>query len=101
MPISTPVLPKIQTTVIAAGVAANTVIKATPGTFYGIIVTTTAAGTPGVFDNATTNSGTPVGQLAASAALGQYTTVAGGVPCVNGITVAGAAINPAMTILWS
>lgn len=91
----------IKTTVIAAGTATNTVIKASPGIFFGIITTTSAAGTPTVFDNATTNSGTPVGQLGASVTVGVYDNSAAGVPCVNGITVAGSASNPAMTILWS
>ncbi|SRR5713226_7382980 len=96
------VLPQvIKTTLIAAGTVANTVVKGAPGTYYGVLLSSVGVGTPGVFDNATTNTGTPVGQLAASAPLGAYPTISGGVPCVNGITVAGGATNPAMTVLWS
>jgi hypothetical protein len=106
MPISTanPLiisLPVVKTTPIAAGTVANTVIKGSPGIFYGILVTSVGAGTPVVFDNATTNSGTPVGALGASAVIGLSGAIPDGVQCLNGITVAGGATNPAMTIYWN
>lgn len=88
-----------QTTFISAGTSGNTVIKASPGTFFGIFASTAAAGGGLVYDNATTNSGTPVG--AAPTAVGFDQGVpAGGVTCVNGITVAGSATNPALTVFW-
>lgn len=88
-----------KTTLIAAGTAANTVIKASAGVFYGVFASTTAAGAGLIYDNASTNSGTPVG-VAPSAIGFDQGVPAIGVNCVNGITVAGSATNPALTIYW-
>src|SRR6266700_577886 len=89
-----------KATAIAAGAAGPTVIKASAGFFYGILVTTVGAGTPQVFDNASTTAGTIVGALSASVAVGDYNAPSGGVGVSSGITVSGGATNPAMTIFW-
>ncbi len=88
-----------KTTQIAAGAAGPTVIKASAGTFFGILTQTSAAGTPAVFDNASTNAGTIVAQVIASS-IGLQDTISDGVQMVNGITVSGGATAPAMTIYW-
>lgn len=88
----------LQTTSIAAGVTTNTVIKATPGRIARILVTTTGTNPLQVFDNATTNSGTIIAALPASPAIGAYDFQ---FPAANGITVAGNAANPAITVSWS
>jgi hypothetical protein len=87
-----------QTTPIAAGTAANTVISATPGgRICSILVTATGTNPLQVFDNASTNAGTIIAALPASPAIGLYTF---GMPAALGITVAGNAANPAVTIGW-
>lgn len=87
-------------TPVAAGTSADTVIKAAPGVFYGVLVTTSAAGTPTVYDNATTHSGTII-SMAPASTIGFTATPSIGVATSNGITVAGSASNPAMTVYWS
>lgn len=91
----------VQATSIPANTVANTVIKNAAGTFYGILVTSVGAGTPQVFDNASTNAGTIIGALVASAPIGPVMGPTMGVKCNNGITVSGGATNPAMTIFWT
>jgi hypothetical protein len=90
-----------QTTPIAAGKSTDTVIKAAPGTFYGIIITSVGVGGPLIYDNASTSSGTIVGSAIVSAPLGFISGPYVGIQCVNGITVKGGATMPGMTILWS
>jgi hypothetical protein len=90
----------VNATPIAAGATTATVVNANPGIFYGILITSVAAGTPHIHDNATVASGTTVGQVAASAPLGISQFISQGVRCVNGITVSGGATNPGMTIYW-
>jgi len=85
------------TTAISAGTAANTVISANPGKLCRILVTTVGTNPLQVFDNASTNSGTIIAALAASAPIGIYDFQ---MPAANGITVAGNAANPAVTIGW-
>lgn len=86
-------------TSIAAGTVADTIIKGKPGRLCRILVTT--AGTAGVsiFDNASGHTGTIIGAIAANAVAG--TMVECQSPAANGITVAGNASNPAMTVIWS
>ncbi len=91
----------VNSTPIAAGALGPTVIKATPGTFYGILVTSVGAGTPQVFDHASAASGTIIGALVASAPIGPVMGPTMGVKCSNGITVSGGATAPAMTIFWN
>lgn len=90
----------VNATAITAGTATATVIKDSPGLFYGFVVTSIGVGAPSVFDNASTTSGTIVGQLPASAVLGPASGPSEGVRCENGITVSGGLTNPGMTILW-
>lgn len=101
-PNTTPWLVKeqaVSTFFIAAGTAGNTVVKGTPGTFYGVFASTVGAGGGLVYDNATTNSGTPVGVAPTAVGFDQGVPAAG-VNCVNGITVAGGATNPALTVFY-
>lgn len=85
---------------IAAGTSTDTVVKASAGTFYGMLVTTSAAGTPTVYDNASAGSGTII-SMAPATTIGFTATPYIGVNCVNGITVKGSASNPAITIYWA
>lgn len=84
-------------TAIAAGVATDTVIKASPGRLCRILVTTAGANALLVYDNATAGSGTVIGALAAAAAAGIYDFQ---MPASAGITVKGNAANPAVTISY-
>jgi hypothetical protein len=85
------------TAVVAASVATNTVIKATPGRLCRVLVTTLAgAAVTNFYDNATTAAGTVIAMIAASAAAGTMVVIE--MPAAAGITVGGAATNPAMTI---
>lgn len=87
-----------QTTPIAAGTVANTVVSNVGGgRICSILVTTTGTNPMLVYDNASTNSGTIIAALPASPAIGLYTF---GLPAAAGITVAGNAANPAVTIGW-
>ena len=83
-------------TPISAGTVANTVVKSSSGTLVSVIVTTLGTNAMLIYDNATTNSGTIIGAVPASAAVGSIFTFA--MPAINGITVAGNAANPAVTI---
>ena len=85
-------------TAIAAGTAADTVIKATPGRLCRILVTTLGTNPMQVFDNASGHTGTIIGALAASAPVGTQLDLQ--MPAANGITVFGNASNPAVTIFW-
>ncbi len=87
-----------NTTAIAASVAGNTVIKASAGRLFTVQVTTVGTNAMSFYDNATTASGTIIGQLVASAPVGTYTF---NTPAVNGITAGGNAANPAVTVSWS
>lgn len=89
-----------NTTFVAAGTAANTVIKGSPGTYFGIFASTTAAGAGQVFDNAATPTGTPVGIAPTAIGYGSGQPPAPGIKCVNGIVLQGSATNPALTIFW-
>jgi len=89
-----------NTTSIAAGTTTDTVVKSSAGTFYGMLITTSAAGTPTVYDNATAGSGTII-SMAPATTIGFTATPYIGVNCQNGITVKGSASNPAITIYWA
>lgn len=85
------------TTAVAVGVTGNTVIKAGPGRLGRVLLTSVAgAAATSIYDNATTNTGTVIGYIPASAVAG--TMVSFEMPAAAGITVGGAATNPAMTI---
>lgn len=84
-----------QTIAIAAGKTTVTVVKASGGRLGRILVTTTGTNAMLIYDNATTNTGTIIGAVPASAPIGP---VESGFPAANGITVAGNASNPGVTI---
>lgn len=84
-----------QTVAIAAGKTTNTILSTHPGRLGRILVTTVGTNPMLIYDNTTTSSGTPIGALPASAPIGTYES---GFPALNGITVAGNASNPAVTI---
>jgi hypothetical protein len=87
----------LVTTAVAVN-AANTVVKAGAGRLCNVLVTTTGTNPMLIYDNATTNSGTVIGCLPASPPVG--TTYTFSMPAAAGITVAGSATNPAVTISW-
>lgn len=90
------------TTTVAAGTTSNTVITSAAGKLRKILVTSTAgAAATNVYDNASAASGTIIGCVPASAATGTLIDFSTGMPALNGITIGGAATNPAMTIVWS
>lgn len=78
--------------------AANVVIKGSAGRLCRVLVTTTGSTAMQIFDNATTNTGTLIGVLPASAAIGGVYDFS--MPAANGITIAGSATNPAVTVSW-
>jgi hypothetical protein len=90
----------VHATAIAALKSTDTIIKASPGIFYGILITTVGAGVPTVFDNGAAGSGKIVGIAPASAVLGLVDNPDEGIECLNGITVGGNVLNPGMTIFW-
>ena len=85
---------------VPATTAGNTVIKATPGRVCRVLATTTGTGTGtvNIYDNATTNSGTIIGQIAANAAAGTLVDIQ--MPAAAGITVAQVTNGPALTIAY-
>lgn len=85
-------------TAIAASTATNTVIKASPGRLARLLVTTAGTTAMSFYDNASTNSGTVIALIPASAAAG--TLIDAQAPALNGITAAGAATNPGVTVFW-
>ncbi len=87
------------TVAVAAGTAADTVVKAAPGRLCRILVTATGTNPLQVFDSATVGSGTVIGCLPASPVVG--TTYTFNFPATAGITVKGSATNPGVTISYS
>jgi hypothetical protein len=83
---------------IAAGIAANTVVKGSPGRLARILVTASGTNALNVFDNSSGASGTQIALVPASAPAG--TLVDCQAPALNGITVQGNAANPAVTIFY-
>lgn len=88
-----------STTAVASGASSNTVIKGSAGTLCRVLVTTTGTNPMNIYDNATTNSGTIIGALPASPAVGSIYDFQ--MPATNGITVGGNASNPGVTISYS
>lgn len=84
---------------IAAGATGNTVVKASAGRLCRVLITTAGTATSvAIYDNATTASGTIIGEFSGSAALGSVFDFQ--MPAQNGITVAGNTLSPAMTISY-
>ncbi len=88
-----------STTALAASASSNTVIKASAGRLARVLVTVSGTGEMDIYDNASTNSGTKIGVVPASAAVGSVYDFQ--MPAANGITVAGSASNPGVTISWT
>ncbi len=87
---------------IAAGATGPTVIKATSGILFGVVATTSAAGAPLAYDNASAASGNVLAAIAANAAVGTGATLpGGGVKFTNGLTFAGGATMPGLTVFYS
>ncbi len=84
-----------------ANTAGNVVIKGSSGWLFHAIVTT--LGTVGltIYDNASTNSGTPLLVIPASAAVGTIYSFPSGARALNGITSAGVLNCPAVTFHYS
>ena len=89
-----------QTSTVAATTAGNTVIKPKGGQVRVILATSTGTGvgTVNVYDNATTNSGTIIAQIAANATAGTFAVF--NMPAANGITVAQVTNGPGLTVSW-
>lgn len=87
-----------STVAIPAGTITDTVVKATAGRLCRILVTTLGANALQVCDNATAGTGTVIGALTANAPIGTYSFQ---MPAAAGITVAGNAANPAVTISYA
>jgi len=83
-------------TPVAASTATDTVIKASPGRLCRVVVTATGANPMSIWDNASGHTGTIIGQLPASPAVGSVFDF--NLPAANGITVQGSATNPGVTI---
>lgn len=81
-----------------ASAAANTVILARAGKLCRVLVTTAGTGTGSVliYDNATTNSGTVIGVVPATIAIGTIYEFL--MPCANGIVVANVTSGPVLTV---
>lgn len=90
----------VATASIPSG-AGNTVVSAEPGRLCRGVVTTAGTGTDAVliYDNATTNSGTVIGLVPATVAIGTMYTFE--MPAANGITVANVANGPVLTLSYA
>jgi hypothetical protein len=82
---------------VAAG-AGTTVVKGGPGRLVSVLVTTAGTGTGSVafYDNASAGSGTEIGIVPATIAVGTFYTF--NMPAANGITVVNVASGPALTV---
>jgi hypothetical protein len=79
--------------------AGNTVVSAAPGRLCRVLVTTASTGAAVlIYDNATTNSGTVIGYLAANVAAGTLTVF--DMPAAAGITVANVLNGPVITVSY-
>jgi len=85
------------TAAVAASKSTVTVVKASAGRLCRVLVTVAGtATTVSVYDNASAASGTVIGIFPGNSAAG--TVYDFEMPAANGVTVGGAATNPAMTI---
>ena len=88
-----------NSTPVAAGTSADTVIKASAGRLCKVLITTLGTNALLIYDNASGHTGTIIGCVAASATAGTLVDLQ--MPAANGITVAGNSNNPAFTVSWS
>lgn len=81
--------------------AANTVVSAAAGQLMRVLVTTAGAGAGNVviYDNATTNSGTVVGIIPSTIAIGTVYTF--NMPVAHGIVVTNVASGPVLTVSYA
>lgn len=95
-----PLLGGSATATVPAG-AGTTVVSAAPGRLGRVLVTAAGTGSGDVliYDNATTNSGTVIGVIPATVAVGAYYTF--DMPCTNGITASNVANGPALTVSYA
>jgi len=93
------VVDSTNTVAVAAGVATDTVVKASAGRLAKVLVTATGTAALLIFDNASGHTGTVIGALPASPAVGSIYDF--NMSAANGITLQGAAANPAVTISFS
>lgn len=87
------------TTTPVAAAAAAAAIKASAGALHKIVVTTLGTAALSFYDNATTNSGTILFTIPASAAVGSIYDIQ--FPAANGIWCASGTNTPAVTVGWS
>jgi hypothetical protein len=89
-----------QTGTVASG-SGNTVVKGSAGRLCRVLVTTAGTGSGNVliYDNASTNSGTVIGVVPATVAIGTYYSL--DLPAANGIVVANVANGPALTVSYN
>jgi hypothetical protein len=88
------------TVAIPAGTVANTVVKSASGRLCRVLVTQSGTGSAvQLFDNSTTNTGTVIGIVPATAAVGSVFVF--DTPAVNGITAGGSSTGPAVTVSYN
>lgn len=88
----------VSCTAVASGTVADTTIKATAGRLARILVTATGTANVLIFDNASGHTGTIIGVIKSSAAVGDVIELR--IPAANGITVQGNANNGGFTVSW-
>ena len=70
------------------------VVFASPCTFRGYSIASTAGATVVIYDNATTNTGTILAQFVLAAGADRQFDVADGVRCLNGVFISVTATGP-------
>lgn len=86
----------VQTAAVTAGITSDTPIKTTSGYLGRVLVTATGSAATLIYDNASGHTGTVIGVIKTTAAVGDVVTF--GMPAAVGITVAGAATNAGFTV---
>lgn len=84
------------TVAIPGTTATATVVKSSAGRLCRLLITASGAAAVSIYDNATAASGTVIGITPTSPPVG--TTYVFEMPAVNGITVAGSATLPGITV---
>jgi hypothetical protein len=88
-----------RTLAIAASTAANTVVSTNKGYLFRVLVTVTGTNQMNIYDNTSSASGTIIGLIPANASPGQVFEFK--MTATQGITVAGNANNPGVTISYT
>lgn len=84
---------------ITAGVTTDTVLSTGPARLCRVIITATGAGNTQIFDNASAGSGTLVGIIKSTAAVGDIIDFS--MPTLLGLTVKGNASNAGFTVSFN